>query len=988
MKIKIFLPSFLILLGLVATIYAITEMNKSEQALSDIRQTSILAKKIRYYDEVLTMSARMAAVRESGHWIDRYYSHTEPLDNAIAEAIALVPEITAPLEQVDDANRKLIAMEELSFEYSKTHQFKAAQTILFSDEYRALKQQYKEGVDTALALIEKINTSHAEEIEKALMWMQVTIIFSVLVIIISAFYMSRMINKSREFSNAVFEALPVGVVLIDLGKKIRYVNRSALEMMQRSESDVMGKLCHQFICPAETGRCPVYDLGNTVDNSEKVLLLKNGETMPILKSAKPITNINGEALLMETFVDITDRKKNERDLKEAKKVAEAASGAKSAFLATMSHEIRTPMNAIQGMTDLLLQNTDLTLEQREFTEIIQTSSMALLDLINDILDYSKVEAGRVELEIIDFDLEHLVNDVVDMLDLRASEKNLKLIIDVAPDCPQFISSDPGRLRQILINLVGNAIKFTHHGHVLLRVYTKQNARLYFEIEDTGVGMTLEQQSGLFQAFVQGDSSTTRRYGGSGLGLAICKRLVERFGGRLGVKSRIKEGSTFTFNIPFLVAQKSLVLKCAKLEGIRILVVDDYQPNRTVFKGQLEAFGMVVETVPDAKSALSLLHRASQANHPFDIVLTDQNMPEIDGTTLTKTIAENRDTITSAVVVVTSSGHRGDAGVIQDAGAAGYLVKPVSRQTLYHFLTRVLGAKDDPDAPFITRHVLIENLPHRKKRVTDTTFSGRVLVAEDTEANVIVIRTLLHKLGLEVMVAHNGKEAVDIYREAPLDMIFMDLRMPEMNGLEATRRIREAEKITDRHIPIIALSADVVPQTRQDALSAGMDDFLLKPFKRNDIINTLTQYLPSGPLPSLPDTGSPDRTASGESTPNERGADPAQAAMEGGVDPEQVAMMQENLGPDFAEFLQAYLDGVQVMLQKMRTANEANDLETLHRLAHSIKSSSVNAGATRLATLAKAMEFAAKENRLNRVEEQIAAMQDEFNRVHGQLIHFR
>nr|WP_320190285.1 response regulator [uncultured Desulfobacter sp.] len=967
MRTKIFLLSLLILSGFIVTIFAMQDIGKSQQAFHDIRQSSILAKEIRYYDEVLTMSARMAAVRDSSFWIERYNNHVDLLDNAINQTIELIQDISGPLQRIDDANQKLIAMEEASFEYSKENQFKKAQAILFSKEYIRLKEQYKDGVDQALAMIDTTNAEHVAAVKKDLLLMQWTIVFSIVMIILASFYIYRMINKSLESTNRLLEAIPFGVTLINSNKIIRHANKAALNMMQRSEIDVVGKICHQFICPAQVGKCPVYDLGQRVDNSEKRLLLNDGSQIPILKSVQPITDINGEKLLMETFVDLTERKRIEHELEIAKDRAEDASRAKSAFLATMSHEIRTPMNAIQGMTDLLLQDTELTHEQREFAETIQSSSVALLALINDILDFSKVEAGRIELENIDFDLEHMANDIVRLLDSKAADKGLKLIVDFSPDCPQYISGDPGRIRQVVTNLVGNAIKFTHKGHVLLRVKNETcdagGEQLRFEIEDTGIGISKEQQEMLFETFVQADSSTTRQYGGSGLGLAISKRLVELFGGSIGIDSDVGAGSTFYFTIPLCIAEKATTLQYARLDDVHILVVDDYEPNRTVFKGQLEAFGMNVEVVSSGPQALARMRESAKAGKQFDIVLSDQNMPEMDGQTLTQIISSD-DVISTSVVVVTSSGHRGDGKVLHDAGAGGYLVKPVDRQTLYNFLTTVLGVKDKPDAPFITRHVLAENFRRVETHDTEQSFSGHVLVVEDTAANVIVIRTLLNKLGLDVTVANNGQEALALYKQETFDLIFMDLRMPTMDGFEATRAIRAYEKTNGKYTPIIALTADVVAKTKQEIEDADMDGVVLKPFKRNDIVTVLTHYFSGKTPPAEPDTA-PD-------APSER--------KEMVIDREQVAMMQENLGDDYSEFLETYLDDVEKMLKEMMQADTSDDTKTLMRLAHSIKSSSLNAGAVSLAEMAKAMELAAKEDKLANVAEQIAAMQKAFHRV--------
>lgn len=972
MKAKILTLASLILVGFLAAIYSIEGVDSSQQELNDIREITRLAEQIKYYDEVLTMSARMAAVQDSLHWIKRYYEHTRPLDDAINSAIALIPEITAPLEQVDDANQKLIAMEEASFEFSRKSQFEEAQSILFSKEYKQLKQRYKEGLDSALRVVATINQKNVSAVKSRVFWMELIILFSLLMIVVAAYYIYKIINHSLQSTSIILEALPFGVTLTDQSGVIRHINQAGLEMVQRSESEVVGQ-SYGLISLDREGAAERYHAAGTGGISETELLLKSGAQLPVLRSSQPITDISGKKLLLETFVDITERKRIEEALLIAKQRAEEASHSKSAFLATMSHEIRTPMNAIQGMTDLLLKNTELTAEQQEFAEIVQSSSEALLTLINDILDYSKVESNRMELEMIDFDLEHLVNDVVALLDLKAQLRAIKLIVDYAPECPQFVTSDPGRLRQILVNLMGNAIKFTQEGHVLLRVQHQQDF-LHFSVEDTGIGITEEQQQNLFQVFSQADNSTTREYGGTGLGLAISKRLVNLFGGEIGVESSAGQGSTFFFTIPLQVAEKPRELPYAELGQVRILVVDDYEPNRTVFKRQLESFGMQVDTADDAISALALMRDKSRIGRPVDIVLSDQNMPKMDGLQFTRAIKQAHD-ISPAVVVVTSSGHRGNGDTFRKAGAAGYLVKPVSREMLFYFLTSVMGGINRPQAPFVTRHLLMEHFSPTGKLSTvqpqDQEFRGRVLVAEDTPANVVVIRTLLTKLGLEVEIANSGKEAVAQYESSHFDLIFMDLRMPEMDGLVASRIIRQQEQSGDRHTPIIALTADVVPKTREETAQAGMDGFVVKPFKRSDILGVLEKYLTKSAA-----AGAEVDTNIVEPSSLQQGHGP--------VDEAQLSMMRDNLGEDFDEFIEAYLLGTQESLDGLYQARESNDLETLQRNAHSIKSSSLNAGATHLSEMARELEFAVREQRLNQVLEQIGALQKEFDQVRKRL----
>jgi len=529
-----------------------------------------------------------------------------------------------------------------------------------------------------------------------------------------------------------------------------------------------------------------------------------------------------------------------KPLEEAIKNERIANRAKSDFLATMSHEIRTPMNAVLGMSDLL-NDTQLTKEQQAYLKTIQSSGNALLDLINEILDYSKIEANELKLETLEFDLEKMLNDIVYLLQNKVDEKHLRLIIDYGANCPKFIKGDSGRLRQILINLIGNAIKFTHEGHILIRIYQKDEY-ISFDVEDTGIGISKEQQANLFQAFTQADSSTTRKYGGTGLGLAISQRLAKLFQGNIAISSQLGKGSTFTLSIPLESTDKLEPIDNANLDGVSVLIVDDYEANRVVFKRQLEAFGMRVQTANNAFEALKLLRENKTSNDPFELVLTDQNMPEMDGLELIKRII-NDPQISPVVIAASSSGQRTNEGLFEEAGASGYMLKPIERNVLKQFLQGVLGSKNNPNAPFITRDLMNERFT--AKKTTDIQFKGRVLVAEDTAANVIVIRSLLKKLGVDVVIAKNGKEALEEYIKDKFNLIFMDIRMPVMDGFESTHAIREHEQQNGlKHIPIVALTADVVPQTKEKTFNAGMDSFVKKPFKRDDIIQTLSIYLTS------------------------------------------------------------------------------------------------------------------------------------------------
>ena len=773
------------------------------------------------------------------------------------------------------------------------------------------------------------------------------------------------LRDSEKRFRDLFEDAPIAYHETDTNGIVRRVNRAECRLLGLDPADIVGKHAWELLAPEERERSRDAMRGKLtrqvqVEAVERDYVAADGSRRTMEIHASLIEDKDGRVVgLRSAKLDVTARKRAEAELKKAKEAAEAASRAKGEFLANMSHEIRTPMNAIIGMTELAL-NTELSDDQREFLGVVHESANSLLTLLNDILDFSKIESGRFEMEAIPFGLRDTLGQTLDTLALRAEQKGLELACHIRPDVHDALIGDPGRLRQIVVNLVGNAIKFTARGDVVVHVEREQETddrvRLLFTVADTGIGIAADKQQIIFEAFSQADTSTTRRYGGTGLGLAISSQLVAMMGGRIWVESEVGSGSAFHFTAQFgraAAVDTRPAADLAQLDGLPVLVVDDNATNRRILDEMLTSWHMQPTLVASAAEALQELERARRSGNPYPLVILDALMPEMDGFMLADRIGKDPNLSAARLVMLSSAAHADHAARSRQCGVACYATKPVKQSDLLDVIVTALGEQ-----------VMTRRASGRDAAASLTSSRPlRILLAEDNEVNQKLAVRWLTKWGHTVVIAGDGREALAKVAQDGFDLILMDVQMPEMSGLEATAAIRAREASGERRTPILAMTAHALAGDRERCLAAGMDGYVAKPIRPEQMFHAIEDLNLCPGEPRAPQIGDP-------------------------LDESELLNRFDNDMDLLREAIQDFLEQCPKRLSTLRDALGRSDADGVTRVAHALKGAAGNFAAHQAVETAQTLETIGRQGLLGDAAKAYTALADAIERLKPALLDLR
>ena len=808
--------------------------------------------------------------------------------------------------------------------------------------------------------------------------------------VIGTFGISRDVTKHKEAEDAVrdsealyhslIESLPVHVIRKDLEGRFTFVNRMFCELTGHTFEEIIGKTDYDLYPKdlAEKYRANDAEVIRTGENFETVEENEADQGRIYARVIKsPLYSAAGDPLGVQiVFWDITEQKRSElkvleqqKSLREARDVAEAANRSKSEFLANMSHEIRTPMNGIIGASELMLKSA-LDPTQNEYMNMINRSAETLLRILNDILDFSKIEAGKLDLENIPFSLRDSLADTLKLLATRAAEKNLELAYHISDEVPEGLVGDPGRLRQVIMNLIGNAIKFTPEGEVVVGVRVAKRkddeVLLQFDVTDTGVGIPPAKVKTIFEEFGQADSSTTREYGGTGLGLTITQRLVEMMDGRIWVESEEGRGSSFQFEALFGLQQdsQSMTLKSpASLRGMKVLIVDDNDTNRRIYDEMLRSWDLDPKTAPGGPEALDLL---GECEPDFDLIILDAMMPKMDGFETAKQIRAIKGYEKIPLLMLSSAGFPDQGRQARFAGIDKCLTKPVKQSDLFNAITRLLGVASS-SAATDESGAAPEHAPPL-----------RILLAEDGLVNQRVATDLLKEHGHEIVIARNGLEAVDASADQEFDLVLMDIHMPEMDGFDAARAIRkreQAEPARDR-LRIVALTANAMKGDREKCLAAGMDDYIAKPIRAHELYSTIARNAPHSPI------GPQERETSEEKSEKSEGTSDKNTSAGTDLPYDKATALKAVDGNEelFTTIVEVFFEEADDLLPKLPAAIAAKDAELLQRTAHTMKSSCASIGADAARASALELEMIGKSGDLSKAPEAAADLKSKMDQL--------